>query len=983
MTARRAMQTQHRVLSLLRLRLSLAHRLRYVGLCAHSQGVTLCQSYSSKAKHEPNYDPARKVSWLGQMFGYDLNDARGGWAARGTDELQDGYIPDSEWEALQELSALIRRLKADVENSAFDHFEEVEYEIKAAVDKVITNLPSEDLPEVHVRLISEAWKLLYNPRIGTASEPETSEETSIVTLEEAPRSVFSKDELKKILTLLAKHHSMSEYHILLGRVVYTNLMQFFTEDNIEVQEIFTTYIYLLSHNKADAEMILAFTELLRVVKQLSETTTIALVTIISTVSNEKIQKILVALLFNAKVLDIGSFNIILQAALERDSTNLWDLCTRVLGFSPQYGFRGALEPSIDTYELLFRYVAKGVEPQKSAEFMKVARQIMFETDVEVPAYPIGEFQSLYRSYLTACLVVHDRDSGNLLAKFFNDDDVLPLLDVDTWNVWIQWVASFGKIELVRKQLQLAAEHEIELSTDLLNGIMRASQFGQDNAKFRNAIFTLFDQYSVPLNAASVSLRIRDRLLAKDVRGAIHIFNRSKSEGISWDPKEDDVAALFMMLDSVAKLSSNEFDAIVLTELYMNVRLFVNHVDYPTRLSIATAFLKHAEFSTLSDFLDQEMGEFQFEPSAFIELYDSLLTAIIESNSYRDAFSVLATLRKHFVIKYESYSPLIIKFSRLDHPKDGLELFRHLRKSTKTPPQRDVYAASLRAFARSKYNAGIEELMLCYQLDLNVDPDIEMFNALLEASAQIRDEYYAYTVWQQIRMADSADSVKDLVSGKVLDRHPNSETFSLLLRVAAYKSGGGFADELWQQFGTYPDIPITLEHYKFLVAAHAGFASYDKAFRILNRVYQRDPHIPPATSPYFKSTERETTIAQVIEVLYNMLSRGDAPPWYQQALEKWAKEKWPEEWAKVRKMPYFLQELDLSEMNMAGNEEAIKRELDKSGTRLDPADMIDGYYSKPLNLSTEEGEDSLRPQKLASSEMKLDKQPELEPVQIKR
>ncbi|KAK7202501.1 hypothetical protein BZA70DRAFT_313219 [Myxozyma melibiosi] len=939
------------------------HNLIYPQLSSTRAYATDPPPFDSGDRAANNPKQLRK-SWFSKLFQDKKPATDSSWETRrsAADGSKEGYEPDAEWEALQRLSSLIRKVKSELASTDdIEALTEVEFDIKDAVSDLISKLAMHELPVVHTRLIEEAWKILYTPQIGRVQETDLKD---LVDAKDVKRLHFDTEELKRLLRLIVRFDQRSDYHVVLGRKVYEALMREIPINNqAEAQEQFMLFVLLLSRNKADNEMLLAFDQLLQKLDSIDEGIAVALVSIINNITDPKIQEILVSRLCDIEALDIGAFNIVLQAAVEGGQRNVWSIYDKTLG-NESY----LLLPSLDTYELLFRYIVKGFEPERSEAFMKDVKDVMFSTrndGVLIATYDVLQNQELYRSYLTACIVVDDKKAAEVIAALFESDGIRENLDPETWDVWAQWIAySKFSVDEVVKVFDAMAEYGYRVTTATLNGVLRASQVSVQNgmatSQFCDDVFSLFKSYEAPIDNTSVSLRIRDRLYAGDVKAAIAAFKLGTKEGLTWNVKTDDMKALFMILESLASHTSAEFDASILVELYMAIRVYVNSVDYTTRLAVVKAFIYHGEIGTLQDFLNEEMGEsYRFPPSSFPELYSALREAVLESNSSDAAWMLYECLHMHFIPDYNTYLASIKKFCDLDYPEAALELFRHVRLHTDTPPQRDMYSVILRGFSRRFYRSGIKEVLMCYKIDLNIEPDTELFNAILEASNTDLDAYYTYHIWQQMSFAATS---RDSSSG--LDRQPNTETFRLLMRMASL-AGAGYADHLWDDFQYFANVPITLEVVKFYVVAHLQSGTRGKALNIaavfMPRILERLEALKnqeenswqssesDSVSPFYSSSEKETTVTEIIELLYNYVT-----PKEKEIIQAWALKAYPEEFKKIRLWDFEAQKLELYDILPY----AVPKVDAKTGALIDPSEA---EKQAPFILQVETGQDLLTAQ----------------------
>ncbi|KAK9449248.1 uncharacterized protein V1518DRAFT_245919 [Limtongia smithiae] len=832
------------------------------------------------------------------------------WQTRG-----DAYEPDAEWESLQQLSTLIRRAKAElVDGRDLEELRELDSELREAVSDVLRALTKEELSVTHTRLINEAWNVLYTPKIGDA--PVAHAVADVVLSSDSARFQFNVEELRHLLYLIVRFDEKSDHHVVLGRKVYQALMRQLEPNSKHAHQHFMLFVVLLSRNKADNEMLVAFQELLCILRNIDEPGAVALVSIINNVADQKVQEILVSRLFESAFVDISAFNVVLQAAIENGMRNIWPTYNKIAGASGE-----VLLPDLDTYELLFRYVVKDPENPDSIVYMSSIKDVLFDTPIQ-PAFDILDNQWLYRSYLTACIVSGDISAAADVMLCLEAPDTMPLLEQATFDVCAQWIVySSRTVSAVCAFLERAAVFGHITSTETLNGILRASQVGPPRASdedhiFRDGLFSLFAEYGVAHDSTSMSLRIRDRLRAGKTSDAVAAFRQAEAEGLTWDIRTDDIKASYLLLDALARLEGSEFDAQLLVELYKAVRVFTNSVDYATRLTMCKGLIAHGELGTLRDLLQEEMGEYQYAPAAFPELYDMLNATFLDCTDAEAAWIVYEGLQKHFVVAYESYAPMIEKFCDLDYCSAALELFRHLRKDTNTPPQADVYATVFHNFAQRNYAQGIEEIFLCYDIDLNIEPDISLFNSMIEACSTVEAGYRSYTLWQQVRLsAAGSNNNSDIL------RQPNAETFKLLLKVAS-ETGAGYADVLWEEFRNYPQVQLMPVHYKYYVAAQCESQRYEMALQVASQMqtaFELPPTVKAFTDQKLDDDDMTTTRADVISVLYNYMQT----PVQREQVRDWARLVFPKEWKDVRIMPTLLQKLELRGFNSALKQEDMK------------------------------------------------------------
>ena len=189
---------------------------------------------------------------------------------------------------------------------------------------------------------------------------------------------------------------------------------------------------------------------------------------------------------------------------------------------------------------------------------------------------------------------------------------------------------------------------------------------------------------------------------------------------------------------------------------------------------------------------------------------------------------------------------------------GLELFHDMRHSDISQPTSETYLILLAGCAKTRDARTLEHVHNALRLDSSVEPDTDMFNALILAYNQSRLPEKALAIWEVLSQ-----------SAKL----PDVETASLALAACVSLPRYGLirAREIWT-FMEENDIRPTSSSYAALLSVFASVGKWDGMIGLLERM------------------DREQVNAMVLGTAYNEMRRDRKPE-----VESWARANRPETW----------------------------------------------------------------------------------------
>lgn len=196
-----------------------------------------------------------------------------------------------------------------------------------------------------------------------------------------------------------------------------------------------------------------------------------------------------------------------------------------------------------------------------------------------------------------------------------------------------------------------------------------------------------------------------------------------------------------------------------------------------------------------------------------------------AGTFDEAFKVYDAMRALDVsaLNHASYNTILAAFTSLPSPVPAppplvLEFLSDMRR-TACPPSGTTYALLLRYYSRQfRSAASVAQLHALIKLDIHLDPDTALFNALMSAYARVGAFNAAYRVWDGMRANPHG--------GAGIDDH----SISILLDTCGYEGGDNGlarARKVMRELRAERH-PLNLKHWDSLVECLARAGDLDGA-----------------------------------------------------------------------------------------------------------------------------------------------------------
>ncbi|QPG75264.1 hypothetical protein FOA43_002614 [Brettanomyces nanus] len=340
-----------------------------------------------------------------------------------------------------------------------------------------------------------------------------------------------------------------------------------------------------------------------------------------------------------------------------------------------------------------------------------------------------------------------------------------------WISYLQYTAyqtaeSYGCIELcklieeVNGKLDSEYHRDYRLNdTETYNCILESLCYSNKSSDFIESFSQEFDRmYELTRDARSFSILIRHYLQSGDVKAAVNSFETSLEEAVAWD---DDyggiyIPVLFHLLADYFDKTSD--DLYYKTQVYKKIKAFEYPLDKNALHAMVKQFLKGNFVGDAMEIFEREVPSLKNTKDRYdisdyprlIELYYRY--AVTNCEDLKSNWLLYEFLEKFFSLPYEFYPALLKYWIDVGYPSRALKIYadmKQLSKENKLPPPREeIYIYLLQSFSRFQYEDGISKLQLAVKMDLSLNMDIKLLNALMGALCSIEDSFRVRDMFNQ-------------------------------------------------------------------------------------------------------------------------------------------------------------------------------------------------------------------------------------------
>lgn len=442
-----------------------------------------------------------------------------------------------------------------------------------------------------------------------------------------------------------------------------------------------------------------------------------------------------------------------------------------------------------------------------------------------------------------------------------------------FDVYIQW-AVFVSGELATSDKNYLLEH-MELVDDTTFSSIVSSLAYSNIQNIDKSVSDVFNFFEANFEDLDRSLEIYSTLIERgirrnDVTYSKEIFGKSLEDGISWVSNPNALYRFFYLMAN--EEGADVFDVF---NWYKKVKVFFKYLDSRSYNSLMKLFLQNELVGDAITSLEKELPPLEedtkYSVSQYPDLFNTMYQWILDFNGDPEvSWALYGELQKYFHVPYETYFPLMKKFVSLKRPDAAFMIFQKIKKIHRTtgsipPPTPEMYSYLFQVFGEDLYEEGVKNLHIIMKLDLQLNTDINVMNALLGSYCNLQEYFRTQEIFDQIISMPK-------------DKGVNNETMTIMLKSHTYVSLA-HVKSFWDNMYEYDVIPNE-DNFKQYIIAHCYHEQYDMALQIASSMKDFDLLVTP----------------EIIESLYNW-TEGDEK---KQKVEEWASKNHKLMWNNIKK-----------------------------------------------------------------------------------
>lgn len=408
---------------------------------------------------------------------------------------------------------------------------------------------------------------------------------------------------------------------------------------------------------------------------------------------------------------------------------------------------------------------------------------------------------------------------------------------ETWDAIFLWSAALGKgpdeIDrmmnvMIRRNNEERQKNPALAVTqpdiDTINALVELAISKQDSYSAERYV-ALGEKRGIYPNERTFTMQIHYRLSIKDIDGARAAY--FGLQGSSFTDKET-VTAVNSLVQALCRSQQHVFDEImaIVDDMHEgNVRIAPETV-----ADLCVLHLRRGEMHDATDLL--QVHAFNFSPSQRITIRKSLAAFIMDGQtSTADAWDTYQIMRNCFPeTPRDDRIPIMKEFFQRSRSDMACHVFFHMRNATEShiTTNKEVYVAAFKGFAQCEDAESLELAHNQLKLDLNVEEDTQLRNALMLAYACTGNNIHAMEIWSKIGTSKEGPTYNSIV---IALRSCEGMTF-----------GDQHAKSIWRRLKEM-DIEIDKRMFTAYLSAIARNHLHDEALALLESAEEEYGYTP--------------------------------------------------------------------------------------------------------------------------------------------
>ena len=402
-----------------------------------------------------------------------------------------------------------------------------------------------------------------------------------------------------------------------------------------------------------------------------------------------------------------------------------------------------------------------------------------------------------------------------------------------WDVILQWAAAKGKsVDEIERMMEVMVRRQEErgltpsLDMETINGLVELANSRNDPYTAERYV-ALGQKRGFSPNARTYLLQLDYRIKVGDLGGARSAYARLQGEA---SVDSEDLPLMNKLIVALCAEKRQNYDAImgVVEDLGERKARF----EPETVAALSLLHLQRGEMEDLVDLLNTHAFHYGLDQRALISRV--LISYILDhTNPTSRAWDSYNVLRQTFSeIDITSRTSLMEHFFTRKRSDMATHVFGHMRQQEikALRPTVSTYVACLSGIAKAGDLASLEIVHNMMKLDSEIEPNTQLYNALMLAYTGCGEPHTAQCFWE------------DIVQSR---EGPSYASIQIALRACERAAfGERVARDIWAKLKRF-EIEVTREIYAAYVGSLAGHNLFAECVKLINDAEKEAGYKPDA------------------------------------------------------------------------------------------------------------------------------------------
>jgi len=432
--------------------------------------------------------------------------------------------------------------------------------------------------------------------------------------------------------------------------------------------------------------------------------------------------------------------------------------------------------------------------------------------------------------LKLCIKKNELDWGDAIFKSLLEKNPE---DRWSWNTIFQWAAAKGRsVDEIERMMQVMVRRTGERGNtlhpdiDIINGLVELANSRNDPYTAERYV-ALGHKLGFQPNARTHLLQLDYRIKVGDLGGARTAYARLQGEEV---PNNEDLPRVNRLIVALCAEKRQDYDAIM--GLVESLSERSARFEPETVAALSLIHLQRTELDDLVDLLNTHAFHYGLEQRAAISnvLLTHCLDPATPTSRAWDTYNILRQIFTETDIPTRTI--LMHNFFSRDRSDMATHVFGHMRQQQikSLRPSASTYAQCLTGIARAMDAESLATVHNMMKLDSEVEPNTQLYNALMLAYSSCGEWSHALAFWEDIVHSREGPSYASIqIALRSCERAPFGE------RVAR---------DIWSRLKRF-EIEVTREIYAAYVGAFAGQNMFNECVRLIDEAEKEIGYKPDA------------------------------------------------------------------------------------------------------------------------------------------